>query len=61
MVRAWGSRAVAGVRWRLWQRAPLLRLALHPQDLAHPVTEASLKHELERWVRARTVVSYAQL
>ena len=61
MVRAWGSRAVASGRWRLWQRAPLLRLALHPQDLAHPVTAASLKHELERWVRARTVVSYAQL
>jgi predicted deacetylase len=59
--RAWGSRAVASVRWRTWQREPLVRLALHPQDLAHPVTAASLRRELARWTQIRTVVRYDEL
>jgi predicted deacetylase len=60
-VRAWGSRVTAAVRWRTQRRAPFVRLALHPQDLAHPVTTASVEQEVARWVRARHVIRYAQL
>ncbi len=60
-VRAWGSRAVASMRWRTLQEAPLLRLALHPQDLAHPVTAASVIREVARWLRARTTIRYEAL
>jgi predicted deacetylase len=60
-LRAWGSRVTAAVRWRTQQRAAFVRLALHPQDLAHPVTAASVEQEVARWVRARRVIRYAQL
>jgi uncharacterized protein len=59
--RAWGSRAMAAVRWRTQRDAPLVRLALHPQDLAHPITAASVLQETARWIAARPVVRYAQL
>jgi len=59
--RAWGSRITAEVRWRTQRTTPLVRLALHPQDLAHPVTTASVEQETARWVQARRVIRYAQL
>ena len=60
-VRAWGSRAMAAWRWQRLQRAPLLRLALHPQDLAHPVTAQSVAGDLVRWARVRSPVRYDAL
>ncbi len=60
-LRAWGSRLTAAVRWHTLRRAPLVRLALHPQDLAHPVTAASVAQEIERWTRARPVIRYETL
>ncbi len=60
-VRAWGSRVMAGIRWRTQRATPFVRLALHPQDLAHAVTAASVEQEVARWVRARRVVQYAEL
>ena len=60
-VRAWGSVLVAAARWRLQRTAPVLRVALHPRDLSHPATAASLERELRRWVRARTPRRYADL
>ena len=60
-IRAWGSRVTAAVRWRTQRATPFVRLALHPQDLAHPVTAASVVQEVARWTRARTVVRYGQL
>jgi len=60
-MRAWGSRVTAALRWRTQRATPFVRLALHPQDLAHPVTAASVERELVRWTRARNVVQYAQL
>ena len=60
-LRAWGSRAMASVRWRTWQQEPLLRLALHPQDLNHPVVAASVERDIARWARARTVIRYDEL
>lgn len=60
-MRAWGSRVTAAVRWHTQRATPFVRLALHPQDLAHPVTAASVEQEVARWTRARNVVQYAQL
>ncbi len=60
-LRAWGSRITAAVRWRMQRRTPYVRLALHPQDLAHPITAASVEQEVARWVGARRVIRYAEL
>ncbi|MBL0172920.1 MAG: DUF2334 domain-containing protein [Gemmatimonadaceae bacterium] len=60
-LRAWGSRVMAEVRWGTWQQEPVLRLALHPADLLHPVTAASVRRELARWVHARILVRYGDL
>ncbi len=60
-LRAWGSRLTAAVRWHTLRRTPLVRLALHPQDLAHPVTAASVAQEVRRWTRARRVIRYESL
>jgi uncharacterized protein len=60
-VRAWGSVAVARARWMLQRGAPLLRVALHPQDLAHPATARSLAVNLDRWLTAHRPISYSSL
>jgi uncharacterized protein len=59
--RAIGSVAVAGARWRLHRRRPLIRLALHPQDLAHPATARSLVRALDRWLATHRPVRYGDL
>jgi predicted deacetylase len=60
-LRAWGSRAVAAARWRLQRNSAWPRLALHPQDLDHPVTRRSLEHALERWCTRHAAGRYADL
>lgn len=50
-LRAWGSVAVAGARWLLQRGNRWPRIALHPQDLDHRATAASLRRTLERWLR----------
>ena len=60
-VRAVGSRVMAAVRWRTQRTVALVRLALHPQDLDHPVTALSVEREVARWSRARRVIQYTQL
>lgn len=59
--RALGSRAAASLRWRTQRHAALVRLALHPQDLEHRVTKASVVRELARWTGARRTIRYASL
>jgi predicted deacetylase len=59
--RAWGSAAVARARWMLQRGAPLLRVALHPQDLAYPATARSLVVNLDRWLRVHQPISYSSL
>ena len=59
--RAVASVAVAAGRWRLQRRAGLMRLALHPQDLSHPATAASLVRSLDRWLSLRRATSYGGL
>jgi predicted deacetylase len=60
-VRAWGSTAVAAARWQLQRNSAWPRLALHPQDLEHPVTARSLARALDRWCGRHVVGRYADL
>lgn len=61
VLRAHLSARVADARWR-WQRdAELVRVALHPGDLAHPATAASVAEHLSRWAMDRHVVRYADV
>jgi predicted deacetylase len=60
----WRARLSAGVaeaRWLLRRRDWLVRLALHPGDLAHPMTTRSLATSLERWPSVRIPWRYAAL
>jgi uncharacterized protein len=60
-VRAWGSSVVAAARWRLQRDNAWPRLALHPQDLDHPVTARSLARALDRWCGRHVAGRYADL
>jgi predicted deacetylase len=60
-LRAWGSVAVAAGRWHLQRAARVLRIALHPRDLSHPATAASVDRALRRWSASRTTGTYAAL
>lgn len=67
--RAWGSAVVARVRESVLSsrsragHATRLRLALHPQDLAHPATRSSIERSfrqitpIARWQRYRELVT----
>lgn len=59
--RARASSVIAKARWELQRNNPLVRLALHPQDLNHPITAASLHHEVDRWLTRNHVVRYDSL
>lgn len=60
-VRAYGSAAVAAVRWRVQRGAPHVRLAFHPADLDHPATARSAANALDRWLADRPVSRYTDL
>lgn len=60
-MRARGSAFVAAARWHLQRSAPVVRIALHPGDLAHPACVRSLERELARWRAARAPGRYADL
>lgn len=57
--RAHASALVAEGRWRTQRGAPLVRLALHPTDVDHPVTRRSLDVALERWLQVQDADGYA--
>jgi predicted deacetylase len=59
--RAWGSVAVAAGRWVLQRGSDCPRIALHPRDLDHRATAASLRKTLERWLRDHRPGRYADL
>ncbi len=42
-------------------RRPLVRLALHPQDLAHPVTSRSVMHAINGWAAVGSPTPYADV
>lgn len=60
-VRARGSAAVARVRWWAQRGADVVRIALHPGDLDHPVTRRSLARALDSWRRVRAPARYGAL
>jgi hypothetical protein len=60
-VRAYGSALIARGRWLVQRSAPVMRIALHPGDLAHPATAKSVERALDEWLSARRSGSYAQL
>jgi predicted deacetylase len=61
---AWRARIqavlAATASWRL-RRESLVRIALHPQDLADAATVRSVEQTLDHWVGQRTPWSYAAL
>lgn len=59
--RARVSAAVAAWRDLGHEHRPLLRIALHPQDLDSGVTKRSLTRILKRWTAERRAVPYAAL
>lgn len=59
--RARASALVAAWRDLGHHRRPLMRIALHPQDLASEVTTRSLTDVLTRWTASRRVVTYGSL
>jgi predicted deacetylase len=59
--RAWGSVAVARVRWLLQRGARYPRLALHPQDYAHSRTTRDLPATLDRWLTRHPPIGYTAL
>ena len=60
-IRAHASAIVAAWRWKTQRSLPLVRLALHPQDLLHPVSERSVRHEVPRWLSLRNTIRYADV
>lgn len=61
---AWRAHASALVASAAsWRHAGhwLVRIALHPQDLAHHATTRSLEESLDRWIGARLPWSYSAL
>jgi uncharacterized protein len=60
-VRAYGSAAVAAVRWRVQRHARHVRLAFHPADLDHPATARSAATALDQWLAGRPAVRYTDL
>ncbi|MCC7195786.1 MAG: polysaccharide deacetylase family protein [Gemmatimonadaceae bacterium] len=60
-VRAYGSLLQAELRWKLQRHAETVRIALHPADLDHPATAASVERELDRWLEAGHAEPYSSL
>ncbi|HEY0931318.1 MAG TPA: polysaccharide deacetylase family protein [Gemmatimonas sp.] len=60
-MRARLSQMVAGWHRRWLRNAPLVRIGVHPQDLDHPITAASVHESLRHWTRARTAITYRSL
>jgi uncharacterized protein len=60
-LRARGSVAVANWRWRAQRTAPHVRIALHPSDLASPITTRSVERSLDRWVAERRPIRYQEI
>jgi uncharacterized protein len=60
-MRAWGSVLVAAGRWRVQGGSAWPRIALHPSDLDHPATAASISRALRQWLQRHRPGRYADL
>ena len=59
--RARTSAVVATVATWRFREHPLVRIALHPQDLADPVAATSVERALDHWTSTRNSCGYAAL
>jgi uncharacterized protein len=59
--RAWGSVAVAAARTAFQRRARFPRIALHPRDLTHRATAASIVRTLDNWLSRHSPGRYIDL
>jgi uncharacterized protein len=57
-VRAYGSVLFERMRWWLQREEPVMRIALHPGDLAHRATAASIEKGLDAWLSVRKQTFY---
>jgi uncharacterized protein len=60
-LRAWGSALVAHARWRAQRAACHVRIALHPSDLASPITARSVERSMDRWLAERRPSRYQEI
>jgi predicted deacetylase len=60
-VRAYGSVLFERLRWWSQRGERVMRIALHPGDLAHPATAASIERGLDAWLSVRKQTVYAGL
>lgn len=60
-VRAYGSVLFERMRWWFQRGEPVVRIALHPGDLAHPATARSLERGLDAWLGVRKQTFYRGL
>lgn len=59
--RAYGSVLFERLRWWFQRGERVMRLALHPGDLAHPATAASIERGLDAWLSVRKQAFYRSL
>lgn len=57
-VRAYGSVLFERLRWWFQRNERVMRLALHPGDLAHPATASSIERGLDSWLSVRKQTFY---
>lgn len=60
-LRAYGSVLFERLRWWLHRSERVVRIALHPGDLDHPATAASLERGLDAWLSVRRQTNYRTL
>jgi len=60
-LRAYGSLVQAQLRWTVQRGTAVMRIALHPADLDHPATAASVERTLDRWLSVSQAAQYASL
>lgn len=61
VARAYGSVLFERARWWTQRGERVMRIALHPGDLAHPATAASLERGLDSWLSVRAQTFYSAL
>jgi predicted deacetylase len=60
-VRAYGSVLFERLRWWVQRGERVMRIALHPGDLEHPATAASIERGLDAWLSVRRQTFYRDL
>lgn len=60
-LRKYGSLIVCPTLARVWARAPVLRIALHPHDFDHPETIANIKKVIRYVLKQREQIFWSQL